>query len=167
VASQSVSSGLLCLDGATVNGSVTVSNGAGLIMSNVIVRNSVLASRPGAVRICGTQVDGSVALSGASGFIQIGPGGGCFTNKISGALSLSGKAAGLRVGFNAVGNGVSVTNNVRTGGIDAVTKGPSATVLQGNTITGNLTCSGNSPVVTNAGGPNTVSGQRSGECVGV
>jgi hypothetical protein len=38
------------------------------------------------------------------------------------------------------------------------------TVIEGNKITGPLSCSGNTPPPTDGGYPNTVTGARSGQC---
>jgi hypothetical protein len=40
-------------------------------------------------------------------------------------------------------------------------------IVEGNTVTRNLTCEGNSPAPINQGIPNTVSGRVRGQCVGL
>lgn len=87
----------------------------------------------------------------------------CPGNTIGGGVTLTGNHGGLEFGGNpSVKGAVLVSNNVATGTpVDAENTAPE---IEGNTIRGSLTCSGNTPAPTNDGSHNTVSGSRVGQC---
>ena len=92
-------------------------------------------------------------VSNASGAVVIGDpdAGGCIGNTTNGGVSLSGNTAGVRLQATRVAGTAQVFN----------TRG--ATIVGGNNVGGWLQCSGNNPVATNGGHPNTAAG-RTGEC---
>jgi 5'-nucleotidase len=142
-----VSSGLTCVDGATILGPVTVSPGASLIVTGGLIAGPVAASRPALFTLTGTQVFGPVAVSGATGAVTVDKA------KITGPISLSGNKGGVKIDTATITGPVSVTGN--TGG---------SAVVAGNKITGPLACSGNNPAPGNDGRKNTVHGPASGQC---
>lgn len=60
-----VSSGITCLDGATVSGPVTVRPGAGLFATGSRISGPVGVSRAGQVRLVGTTISGPVTITGS------------------------------------------------------------------------------------------------------
>ncbi|MGD0834534.1 MAG: hypothetical protein ABSA40_08960 [Candidatus Dormibacteria bacterium] len=77
----------------------------------------------------------------------------CAANALTGAITLSQNTVPVALGGSTVTGAVSVTSNVG---------GP--TVIEGNHITGPLSCSGNTPTPTDDGNPDSVVGARSGQC---
>jgi enterochelin esterase-like enzyme len=129
-----VSSGVLCLDGATQSGPINVQAGAGLIVTDgVTIAGPVNATSPTVVRICGSQVSGPIGITGGSDVVVLGnPAQGCAANTVVGPVNLTNAAA--------------------------------ATVVGGNTITGPLNCTANDPAPGNDGSPNNVTGPKNGQC---
>jgi 5'-nucleotidase len=142
-----VSSGLTCVDGATILGPVTVQPGASLIVTNGLIAGPVTATRPALFTLSGTQLVGPLSVTGATGPVLLDKA------KITGPVSLSGNKAGVKIDTAKITGPVSVVNN--TGG---------AAVVAGNAITGPLSCSGNNPAPGNDGRKNTVHGPASGQC---
>ena len=66
-----VDAGVMCLDGATVTGSIKVTNGASLFARNTTVRGSVSASAAANVEIVGSTVDGPLHVSGSTGSLVL------------------------------------------------------------------------------------------------
>ncbi len=66
-----VSSGVTCLNGATVTGSVTVKPGASVYMTGGSVGGALSASGAGAVVLTGTSVRGSLAVTGTKGEVAL------------------------------------------------------------------------------------------------
>ncbi len=142
-----VSSGLTCVDNATILGPVTVRAGAGLIMTGGLIAGPVSASGATQFTLSGTQVYGPISVSGTTGAVVLDKA------KIAGPVSLSGNKAGVKLDTATIAGPVSVTGN--TGG---------AAVIAGNTINGPLSCSGNDPAPGNDNRKNTVRGPASGQC---
>ncbi len=67
----SVSSGTVCLQGATVSGPVTVSPGASLIVRGGEIKGPLAATGAGQVVLNRTKVGGPVAITGATGQVSI------------------------------------------------------------------------------------------------
>jgi 5'-nucleotidase len=143
----SVSSGLTCVDGATILGPVTVKAGASLIVTGGLIAGPVTATRPELFEINGTQVYGPVTVTGATGAVTIDQA------KITGPVSLATNKAGVTVDTSQITGPVTLLGN--TGG---------EAVVAGNKITGPLACSGNNPAPGNDGRKNTVRGPASGQC---
>ncbi|HEX6360528.1 ExeM/NucH family extracellular endonuclease [Actinophytocola sp.] len=142
-----VSSGLTCVDNATIFGPVTVKPGASLVVTGGLIAGPVTATGGGTFTMTGTQVFGPVTVTGATGAVLIDQA------KITGPVLLHANKAGVKLVSAKVTGPVSVTNN--TGG---------TAVIAGNTVAGPLACSGNNPAPGNDGKKNTVSGPKFGQC---
>jgi uncharacterized repeat protein (TIGR01451 family) len=120
----------LCLNDATVTGSIVVHKGAGLTETDSTT-GAVDANSPEFVTVCGSTVNGSVDVTDATLIDRVGdtpfP---CAGNTISGAVDATGNMGGD-------GGPAIVGNNVVSGSID---------------------CKGDNPVATDDGQTNTTSG---------
>ncbi|HXV57374.1 MAG TPA: M64 family metallopeptidase, partial [Gaiellaceae bacterium] len=83
-----VSTGVTCLDEATVSGGVTVLPGASLVVSGGLVRDGITASGAGQVQLFGVEVRGDTRVEGTTGGVTIAGA------KLKGRLSLVGNAGG-------------------------------------------------------------------------
>jgi 5'-nucleotidase len=142
-----VSSGLTCVDGATILGPVTVKPGASLIVDGGLIAGSVRATRPELFEVHGTQVVGLVTVTGATGPAVLDQA------KLIGSASFATNKAGVRVDTSTITGPVSLIGN--TGG---------TAVVAGNRITGLLACAANNPAPGNDGRKNTVRGLATGQC---
>jgi 5'-nucleotidase len=142
-----VSSGLTCLDNATIFGSVVVKQGASLTVTGGFIAGTVSATKPKVFTLTGTQLLGSVTVTGATDKVLIDKA------KITGPIVLHGNKAGVKIDTASVTGPISVTGN---------TGGPA--VIAGNKIVGALACSGNDPAPGNDGRKNTVHGPVTGQC---
>lgn len=142
-----VSSGLTCLDNATIFGAVVVKPGASLTAKGGLIVGPVTATKPKVFTLTGTQILGPVSVTGATGEVLIDKA------KITGPIVLHGNKAGVKIDTASVTGPVSVTGN---------TGGPAT--IAGNKIVGALACSGNDPAPGNDGRKNTVRGPASGQC---
>ena len=142
-----VSSGLTCVEDATLIGPVTVRPGASLLVTGGSIAGPVSASRPDSVSFTGTRVTGPISVTGATGAVSL------TDTRVTGPVTLSGNKGGVRLDGAMVTGPVSLTNN--TGG---------EAVVAGNTVTGPLSCSGNNPAPVNEDRKNTVRGPASGQC---
>jgi hypothetical protein len=148
-----------------VTGPVKVASGGALSISGAVLSSGLSTSGAAALRLCGATIGGSVTVSGTTGFVLAGDGGddgqpACAGNTLKSGLSLSGNSGGFEAGGNKVTGAVSVTGNTGTG---PPWQDPAAEI-EGNSVTGPLSCSNNSPAPTDDGQRNTVSGTRSGQC---
>jgi hypothetical protein len=148
-----------------VTGPVTVSPGGALSVSGATLGGPLTSTGAAALRLCGAAVGGPVSVSATAGFVLAGDGGddgqpACAGNSLTGGLSATGNAGGFEAGGNTVTGAASFTGNTGTGPYwrDA------AAQIEGNRISGTLSCSGNDPAPTDGGQRNTVSGRRSGQC---
>ncbi|MGB3444090.1 MAG: ExeM/NucH family extracellular endonuclease [Actinophytocola sp.] len=142
-----VSTGLTCVDGATIFGPVTVKPGASLIVDGGLIAGSVTATRPDVFEVHGTQVFGLVTVTGATGPAVLDQA------KITGTATLVTNRAGVRVDTSTITGPVSLIGN---------TGGPA--VVAGNRMTGLLACAANNPAPGNDGRKNTVRGLATGQC---
>lgn len=95
----SATSGVLCLEGATVSGPVSVGGGASLVVTDSRVAGPVQASDAAVVRLSGTEVTGPVQVSGTSAELTIRQ------NEFTGPVSLVGNQTGstpIRLSGNTV-----------------------------------------------------------------
>jgi hypothetical protein len=172
-----VPKGDLCsLDGATVSaGSVTVQKGGGLVIihGSTINGNVVSVSGPatnfqaanvfgsgypsfnGSIWICGSTVQGSVAVANALNQLTIGaPSSGrfedqfnnCPGNTIGGSIDATGVKGGVEVVDNSIGGSVNIRNTVGCPNdestCNAGTGTPNSVEVTGNNpIDGSLFCS--------------------------
>ena len=157
-------SGSTCVNSATVNGGITVLPGAALSLTNSTVNGGVSSSGATAVTSCGNLIHGASTVRTTSGYVLIGDNGddglSCAGNDIRGHLTLNANAGQLELGGNHVAGGVTISN---TSGI-----GPNVenliSEIEGNQISGQLSCTNNTPSPINDGRPNTTTGDRSGQC---
>jgi hypothetical protein len=176
----------------TVTGNVEVGKGASLTvkpnpLQTVTIGGNVQAARCNAVTLA-PSADGMISVGGnvhirncraESGYDGLPP-------DSAGPVSISGNFACdhnsaeciARGGF--VGGNVRVDNNSNVGGSGAElfanqvggnvevnnNSGSSGIVVGSNTIGGNLQCARNTPSVFNNGDPNTVTGNKRGQCAG-
>jgi predicted alpha-1,2-mannosidase len=118
-----VGSGVVCLDGATISGPVTVSKGAALYAFGGEIRGPVSAAGAKAVVLVGTKVSGPVSIVGTTGEVSVE------TAAVSGPLSLVDNAAGVVVAASSVSGPLSCTGNEPTpvnNGLANDVKGPGA-----------------------------------------
>jgi hypothetical protein len=152
--------GSTCLQGATVNGTVTVAAGGSLAADHSVLNGGLVSNGASAVRMCTSTVNGGVSLTKTTGFVLIGDGadsddGGaasCGGNTINGAVSIVNSSGPVELGGNIVSLGITVTGS--TG---------SAAELEQNHLTGTLACTGNVPPPTDDGHHN-IGGTRTGQC---
>jgi 5'-nucleotidase len=142
-----VTSGLTCVDNATIFGGIVVKPGASLKVTGGHLIGPVAATSPGTFTLSGVEVIGPISVTGATGAVLVDKG------RITGPVVLHGNKAGVKVDTASVTGPVSVTGN--TGG---------TAVVAGNTIVGPLACSGNNPAPGNDGRKNKVHGPATGQC---
>jgi hypothetical protein len=157
-------SGSTCVNNATVNGGITVLPGAALSLTNSTVNGGVSSSGAKAVTWCGNLIHGASIVSTTSGFVLIGDSGddgfSCAGNDMRGNLTLTANAGQLELSSNHVSGGVTITNTTGTGpNLENL-----ISEIEGNQISGQLSCTNNTPAPINDGHPNTVTGSRSGQC---
>ncbi|MFC0864742.1 beta-N-acetylhexosaminidase [Sphaerimonospora cavernae] len=149
-----VSSGVACLDRATISGPVTVKAGAGLYASRSRLTGPLTASGAVDVLMCDTTVSGPLSLAGG-GRVWLGNrNGGCAPAKINGPVTVTGTTGQVTIDGGVVSGPLHLRDN----------KVSAAPIVAGNRIGGPLSCAGNSPMPSNDGRPNTVSGPKTGQC---
>ena len=157
----------ICISGR-VNGGITVRAGGVLVLQGAIVYGGVISTGATALRFCASTINGGVTATGTTGFVMIGDKGDdgtptCAANTTNGGLTLTNNRGGLEIGGNSISGAVTLIGNTGSGPTaeDAVPE------VEGNRITGTLSCAtSNSPVLSNGGYHNTVTGTKSGECSG-
>jgi hypothetical protein len=161
----SITSGSVCIIGRSIGGNLNVSGGASVYISNTTIGGGVTMTNPGTVAMCGNSAGGAASISGASGFLLMGGDGalGCGPNTVGNTVTLNADNGGLRVGGNTLRTKLSLTNNTATG-FDPLTIGPAGNVVRHNSVGTGLACTGNVPVPSNEGAPNSVTGARTGQC---
>jgi hypothetical protein len=109
--------------------------------------------------ICGDSINGAVTVQQATGLVTSGNPPSCAGNQISGLLAVSQNVGGIQIGGNTVRGAIAVS-------INGTASGPAATapVIDGNQISGSLSCVGNHPPPTDGGNANTIGGGRIGQC---
>ncbi|GIJ35680.1 ExeM/NucH family extracellular endonuclease [Micromonospora sediminimaris] len=143
-----VTTGLTCVENATIAGPVSIAAGASLRVTGGTINGPVSATRPVLFDLSGTKVSGPVTVAGATGDLKISKA------RINGPLSLVANLGGVRVDGVTVSGPVVVTGN----------SGSQPVVVAANTISGPLACSGNTPAPVNEGRANTVRGPAAGQC---
>jgi len=156
--------GTTCLNNVVLHGAITVNPGAALVVTGSTIYGAITTNGASAFTFCNSStVGGAISVATSTGFILIGDGGEgtCAGGHIDGAVTLNANNGGVELGGNTIGGAVKVTANVApTNGVPVE---DAATEIEGNSIGGTLTCSGNNPVPTNDMNPNTVSSTRTGE----
>jgi hypothetical protein len=161
--SLTVNSGQFVLITGTVNGSVTVNTGGGLEVNGGTIVGSASSTGAVAFTLCNATLDSSLSVSSSTGFVFIGggTGSGCAASSIAGSTSISKNTGGVELANSTFNSSVSVSNNSgpssQNGGL------PPEPAVAGNSIAGALSCSKNTPNVTNLNQPNT-SPNKSGQC---
>ncbi len=137
----------------------------GFVTTSDTVGGSVIADHPRTMYLDGDTIHGSVISTGGGAAVTFSP-YVSFPIKddvIFGNLTVSGwHGSWFGVIRTTVHRNVVLTGNV--------TADPDSTEVVTNIITGNLVCLGNSPAaqIGDSGGtPNTVGGQKIGECAGL
>lgn len=165
--SGSQSGGLTVKSGQTVyiassgrvTGGVTVQPGGALVVGGGSITGGLNSSGATGISLCGASIGGSSTISGSTGPVTIGDGSSCAGNSLTGGLTVSGNTGGIQIVGNSVNGGLVVNNN----------SGPTSTsvqLVQANTFSGGLSCSGNVASPSDGGHPNSGSGTRSGQCAG-
>jgi hypothetical protein len=155
--------GSTCLDHANVGpGGVVIPSGARVSIMDSTIKGGLLADGGAAgLTICGSTVSGKLTVKGATDYLLLGDTVEevCFGNRFNTGVALTGNTGGLTLGDNTISGGVVVMNNVGSG------PAPNhlSPEIEANSIKGKLECSGNSPVATNDGRPNSAA-SRTGEC---
>ena len=106
-----VSSGVTCLDAATVIGAITVRPGAGLEADGSRVTGAITASGASLVALCGTNVTGPLRLTGNDSVTIGDPTIGCDPNRLTGAVTLSGTDGPSVLAGNIIVGALSCTGN--------------------------------------------------------
>jgi len=167
----------LCVVGGTLTGSVNVQSGGSLDLEGVTVQSSVNVGAALSARMCNTHVTGSVSVGGVTGPINFGDptGTACAGNTIDGSLNIQSSPGSLSMARTTIGGSLNVGSN--TGGVLLQANTVSGSMNVGNntgtkpvTVAGNrvlqsLSCASNTPVPTNAGLVNIVTGTATGQCL--
>jgi hexosaminidase len=147
--------GVTCLQNATQDGAITVTNGHELSVVDSKITGAVTSTSSAPFTFChSTTVRGAIKVSNSTKPVVIGDNAAtCAANVIDGAVTLDANTGGTQLAGNSVGGAVTASQNVAPGG----------PVISNNQIGGKLTCSGNTPAPVNNGQPNTVKGERVGQ----
>jgi Tfp pilus assembly protein PilX len=147
----------LCLSTNVVNGAVVIHSGGGISSINSTINGSFGSTdNPGAqsVTLCNTHVNGTLDIQFSSGLVLVGDDRyACAGDFVNGAMSLQNNTAGVSL-FTTSGGATIFKNNVGGAAPETIPK------IGGNTISASLTCSGNTPSLTNDAQLNSASGAR-------
>ena len=157
----------LLLDGAVARGSVTVGSGGSLVVAGSEVRGPVTVEPGGTLSVSGSILRGGV-MAGQHASVALARGA------VSGQVTGEDTAAFVLLDLDQAGevSAAGTTGTLSLSGNEVrgrVTVDDSATAeepvtIAGNTIRGDLRCSGNEPAPTADGSPNTATGGGSGQC---
>ncbi len=130
-ASLVFSSGAVCLEGAHVRGSVTVTGSASVAVIGSTVSASIVDNTGGSLQVCGSSVGGNVVAQNATGFVLIGDPAGhhCDANDIAGSIVAVRNTHGLVIVGNHYGQDLIVSGNSGAGPLP----GDTAPKVSGNT----------------------------------
>ena len=155
---------------ARVNGGITVQPGGAVSIVGTTINGGITATGATAIRVCGaTTANGGITATGSTGFVMIGDGGddlapACGGNTINGGVSITNGTGGFEVAGNHVNGTLTFSGNT---GARPLAEDV-APEVEGNTITGTLSCATtNSPALVNGGQHNTVTGTKTGQCAAV
>src|SRR5690606_18124261 len=135
-----VTDGVTCLEDAQVNGGVIVAAGASLVVRDSSVNGTLVSNGAEAVQLFGSTVNGPTRITGTTRDVTIA--GSTFNGRL------------------ALSDNTQVSANERFSRL-AGEYGP---ILVGSRINGQLSCTGNSSAVSDFGAPNTVNGNKGGDC---
>ena len=135
-----VNSGVTCLENAMVTGVVTVRSGASLVATDSTIDGVLRSTGAEAIQLFGSTMNGAVQIAGTTRDVT---------------------TAGTR--FNG---DVTLTNNTQVTANERYTRlaGAYGPILAGNTVNGDLICSGNSADVKDFGADNAINGEATGDC---
>jgi uncharacterized repeat protein (TIGR01451 family) len=106
-----VTSGITCLQGATVVGAIKISSGAGLRTLGSGVVGSIKATGASELTICSTALGGSLQTTGAAKVTIGDPYNGCGSNALIGAITINTTAGPSVFGGNIVLGTVACSGN--------------------------------------------------------
>jgi hypothetical protein len=169
------------LEGATIHGDIDVTGGSLLVNSQSRIDGGIDMT-DGSLTVCDSRIDGGIDVTGGN-FVGVGGdendgflSGVCPSNLINGHTTVSGVHCGC-VATNVKGlqcNSVSAEPpgpdcvefeaNIIHGGL-VLNNNNGQVEVEGNIIHGDLSCSGNIPLPTDNGNPNSVtSGHKIDQC---
>ena len=159
-----ITTGSFCLQGATINGGITVATGAALSMRDSTVNGGINAIAATALTSCNSAINGATTIQTSSGFVLLGDAGddgyACGGNTFQGNLTLLHNRGQVEVGANDIRGGLTLSATSGAG----PTPENSTTEIEANNIRGYLACSANTPAPTSDSQPNTITGHQSGQC---
>jgi LmbE family N-acetylglucosaminyl deacetylase len=129
-----------------------------------------LSVTSGQACLAGGTITGPVSVSSGASFTAVGGSiGGPLAAGGAAAISVDGTSIGGPVSISGVTGQVQMTNAQVAGPVSVTGNRTGATpiVLGDNTISGPLSCSGNTPPPANDAQPNAVSGPEGGQCSGL
>ncbi|MGW9631967.1 M64 family metallopeptidase [Agromyces sp. NPDC055520] len=135
-----VSSGVTCIEDASVNGGVTVTAGASLLVTDSSINGGLSAVGAKAIQLVGVTLNGSGRIANTTDDLTV------VGSRFSGAVSITGTT--------------QATASERFSRL-AGAYGP---VFAGNLVDGKLDCSGNSAPLADFGAGNSVNGAKTGDC---
>ena len=148
-----VTSGTVCLEGATAGSAVAVSGGATIVVINSDLRSSLQSSGANKVIACNSAFHGTVTIAGSTGRIRFGDDGAgtpaCDGNHVFGPVILGGTNAGdgntggLIIAGNTIQGPLELENNTAPAG--------TSLRVEANQIQGPLDCTGNTPAPVDGG----------------
>jgi hypothetical protein len=167
------------LTGTTIDGDVFVPKGASCTLTDVTVDGSVLVFKRGSLTVNGGTITGNVHASDCV-YVKLSPDSSNVVPTVNGTVHIShctnssaspgsGVTAGGEIDGSFICNnnrdsceviGATVGNNVLLHHNISNT----ASVVSASTIGGNLGCEANKPAPTASGAPNTVTGDKAGQC---
>ena len=154
--------------GSVINGGITVQAGGALSVTGSTVNGGIASAGAAALRVCGSIINGTLGVTGSAGLVTVGDGGddgppGCAGSTVNGSATLSANSGGVELGADTFKGTVTISANTL---LQAT--GEDAAEVEGNTISGSLSCPAtNNPALSDGGQRNTVSGARSGQCAAV
>ena len=141
--------------GVIVLANVTVGAGGSLTAPGATINGSVTAKNAASVSVgANTTIGVNVQLVGTPGLIDI------FNSTIGGSIQIVGSAST---------ESITVDTNIVTGSVTLANNDSGGNEVDNNTIGINLACSGNMPAPKDGSPakPNTVSGNKTGQCAGL
>jgi uncharacterized repeat protein (TIGR01451 family) len=105
-----VDEGTTCIDGATVTGRVTVSDGAGLRVTDSRILALVQATEASEVRVCNTSITGTLTVTRSSGVMIGDPTADCAGNRITGPVTVT-RSEGPVIGGNRITGALTCLHN--------------------------------------------------------
>ncbi|TDC53303.1 hypothetical protein E1212_06455 [Jiangella ureilytica] len=108
---MTISHGVTCLDGATVNGPITVAAGAGLRSADSRVSGPVRATDALEIEFCGSRITGPVTIAGGARVALGSPQDGCDGNMVTGPVSVTGVRGVTVIADNRISGPLACSDN--------------------------------------------------------